>query len=30
MHLDKQFLLILKSSGIGDGEPDLGERLMSW
>ena len=29
MHLDKQFLLILKSSGIGDGEPDLGERLMS-
>ncbi len=29
MTVDKDFLLILKSSAIGDGEPDLGEKLMA-
>jgi selenium metabolism protein YedF len=28
MATDKNTLLLLKSSGIGDGEPDLGEKLM--
>jgi selenium metabolism protein YedF len=28
MTVDANLLLLLKSSGIGDGEPDLGERLM--
>ncbi len=28
MTVDKDLLLILKSNGIGDGEPDLGEALM--
>jgi len=28
MALDQNLLLVLKSSGIGDGEPDLGEKLM--
>ncbi len=28
MKIDKNFLLILKSSGLGDGEPDLGEKLI--
>ncbi len=28
MRLNKDFLLILDSSGLGEGEPDLGERLM--
>ena len=28
MTLDKNLLLMLKSSGLGDGEPDLGEKLM--
>lgn len=29
MTIDKDLLLILKSSGLGDGEPDLGHRLMN-
>ncbi len=29
MGIDKDMLLILKSSGLGDGEPDLGEKLMT-
>ena len=28
MALNKDFLLVIESSGLGDGEPDLGERLM--
>ena len=28
MHVDKDLLLLLKSSGLGDGEPDLGEKLL--
>lgn len=28
MATDKRLLLLIKSSGIGDGEPDLGENLM--
>jgi selenium metabolism protein YedF len=28
MATDKNLLLLIKSSGIGDGEPDLGEKLM--
>ncbi len=28
MTIDKGLLLILKSSGLGDGEPDLGEKLL--
>lgn len=28
MALNKDFLLVIESSGVGDGEPDLGERLM--
>ncbi len=28
MSIKKEFLLLLKSSSIGDGEPDLGEKLM--
>ncbi len=28
MTIDSNLLLLLKSAGIGDGEPDLGERLM--
>lgn len=28
MTVDNNVLLLLKSSGIGDGEPDLGEQLM--
>ncbi|MFC1475596.1 sulfurtransferase-like selenium metabolism protein YedF [Candidatus Zixiibacteriota bacterium] len=28
MMIDNDLLLILKSSGLGDGEPDLGEKLM--
>ena len=28
MATDPELLLVLKSSGIGDGEPDLGEKLM--
>ncbi len=28
MTVDQDLLIILKSSGIGDGEPDLGEKLM--
>ncbi len=28
MALNKDFLLVLDSSGLGEGEPDLGERLM--
>lgn len=28
MRLNKDFLLVLDSSGLGDGEPDLGEKLM--
>lgn len=29
MNTNKEILLMLKSSGIGDGEPDLGAKLMS-
>jgi len=29
MTIDDNLLLLLKSSSIGDGEPDLGEKLMS-
>ena len=29
MALDEDLLLILKSSGLGDGEPDLGSKLLS-
>ena len=29
MKIDKDMLLMLKSSGLGDGEPDLGAKLMS-
>ena len=28
MDLNKDLLLVIDSSGLGDGEPDLGERLM--
>jgi selenium metabolism protein YedF len=28
MPIKKDFLLVLKSSGLGDGEPDLGEKLI--
>jgi len=28
MSVDSKLLLIIKSNGIGEGEPDLGERLM--
>ena len=28
MAIDLNFLLVLKSSGLGDGEPDLGEKLL--
>ena len=28
MGIEKEFLLVMKSSGIGDGEPNLGETLM--
>ena len=28
MDLNEDFLLVLDSSGLGEGEPDLGERLM--
>lgn len=28
MTLDQDLLLLVKSAGIGDGEPDLGEKLM--
>ena len=28
MALNKDLLLVIESSGVGDGEPDLGERLM--
>ena len=28
MNLNKDLLLVIDSSGLGDGEPDLGERLM--
>jgi len=28
MAVDKDLLLVIKSSGLGDGEPDLGARLM--
>lgn len=28
MKVDEDLLLLLKSSGIGEGEPDLGEKLM--
>ncbi|OGR10103.1 MAG: hypothetical protein A2341_21415 [Deltaproteobacteria bacterium RIFOXYB12_FULL_58_9] len=28
MNTDPEFLLLIKSAGIGDGEPDLGEKLM--
>lgn len=28
MHMDADLLLLLGSSGLGDGEPDLGEKLM--
>lgn len=28
MSLNKDLLLVIDSSGLGDGEPDLGERLM--
>ena len=29
MAIDKNLLLVLKSSGIGEGEPDLGEKLLA-
>lgn len=29
MGIDKDMLLFLKSSGLGDGEPDLGEKLLT-
>ncbi len=29
MEIDRDLLLMLKSSGLGDGEPDLGAKLMS-
>jgi len=29
MGIDKDMLLLLKSSGLGDGEPDLGEKLLT-
>jgi selenium metabolism protein YedF len=28
MAVDKDLLLVIRSSGLGDGEPDLGEKLM--
>ena len=28
MQIEREFLLLLKSSSLGDGEPDLGEKLM--
>ena len=28
MHLNRDLLLVIDSSGLGDGEPDLGEKLM--